>query len=375
MKQPAANGTPPKTVLVLQGGGALGAYQGGVYEALAAGDHTPDWLAGISIGAINAAIIAGNPPERRVERLTEFWETVSGYLRAEPLLPGVAAREVFNNASAGWAATLGLPGFFVPRFPPFAFYPPGAPQALSVYDTSPLRATLERLADFDLINSGRLRLSIGAVNIRTGNFAYFDTAHQQVCPDHVLASGALPPGFPPVEIDGEYYWDGGLVSNTPLEYVLEERPRQDMLIFQIDLFSARGPVPETLADVEERAKDIRFSSRTRLNTDVAKELQELRQAANRLCAKLPEHLRDDPDARRFQEISCGAAITIVHLIHRRKNYFTQSKDAEFSRFSVAEHWRAGATDVRRTFDHPAWQDRGKAEAGVTVLDLTRDGRY
>jgi NTE family protein len=362
-----------KTVLVLQGGGALGAYQAGVYERLAGSGCAPDWVAGISIGAINAALIAGNPPEHRVDRLRAFWQMVSGTLRATPLVPGVQARTVFNDASAIWAAMCGLPGFFRPRVPPVAFYPPGAPEALSVYDTAPLRATLEELVDFDLLNSGRTRLSVGAVNIRTGNFTYFDTATQRIGPEHVMASGALPPGFPPVEIDGELYWDGGLVSNTPLEYVLEHEPREDMLIFQVDLFSAIGPVPESLLDAAEREKDIRYSSRTRLNTDVARRQQEMRRAIHRLLAKLPPELHDDPDVRLFRERSCDAAVTIVHLINRRKNYFTQSKDVDFSRFTVEENWKAGADDVHRTFNNPAWRERGRPRQGVTVLDLTRTG--
>ena len=369
----APDALEPMTVLVLQGGGALGAYQAGVYETLAETGCAPSWLAGISIGAINAALIAGNPPERRVERLRAFWERASSTLRAEPVFPGVDARTLFNDASAVWAALLGLPGFFKPRFPPFFLYPPGAPEALSVYDTAPLRATLEELVDFDLLNHGSIRLSVGAVNIRTANFAYFDTQTHRIGPEHIMASGALPPGFPPVEIDGELYWDGGLVSNTPLEYVLEHQPREDMLIFQVDLLSAMGPVPESLLDSAEREKDIRYSSRTRLNTDVARKRQEYRRAAHRLLAKLPPEMRDDPDVKLFQELDCDAAVTIVHLINRRKNYFTQSKDVDFSRFTVEENWRAGVDDVRRTFANPAWQHRAKPKQGVTVLDLTRAG--
>jgi NTE family protein len=361
------------TVLVLQGGGALGAYQAGVYEQLARSGCAPAWLAGISIGAVNAALIAGNPPERRVERLRTFWERASSQLLAEPVMPGVHARTLFNDASAVWAALFGLPGFFRPRVPPFLFYPPGAPEALSVYDTAPLRATLEELVDFDLLNDGSTRLSVGAVNIRTANFAYFDTRTQKIGPEHIMASGALPPGFPPVEIDGELYWDGGLVSNTPLEYVLEHQPREDMLIFQVDLFSALGPVPENLLDAAEREKDIRYSSRTRLNTDVARRRQEFRRAAHRLLEKLPPELRDDPDLKMFRDLDCDAAVTIVHLINRRKNYFTQSKDVDFSRFTVDENWKAGLDDVRRTFANPAWRHRARPRQGVTVLDLTRTG--
>jgi len=215
-------------------------------------------------------------------------------------------------------------------------------------------------------------LSLGAVNVRTGNFAYFDNRRETIVPEHIMASGALPPGFPPVEIDGEFFWDGGLVSNTPLQYVLDEIPRPNMTIFQVDLFSALGPMPRTLSDVSEREKDIRYSSRTRLNTDVFRQGQSLRRAAHRLVAKLPDDLKDDPDAKMLTEMSCDAAVTIVHLIHRRKNYFTQSKDYEFSRHSIDEHWESGTDDVRRTLRHKEWQARRKPKHGVTIFDLTRD---
>ncbi len=365
------NSKAERTVLVLQGGGALGAYQAGVYEELAANGHVPDWVAGISIGAVNAALIAGNPPDRRVERLRTFWHMVSSGLRAEPALPGEQARSLFNEASASMAILFGLPGFFKPRFPPAAAFPPGAPQGLSYYETNPLRKTLEDLVDFDLINTGKTRLSVGAVNIRTGNFVYFDNFQQPIGPQHIMASGALPPGFPPIEIDGEHYWDGGLVSNTPLQYVLDEVPRPDMKIFQVDLFSARGPMPRTLSEVAEREKEVRFSSRTRLNTDVFRQTQIMRRAAHRLVAKLPDGLKDDPDAKLLHAMSCNAAITIIHLIHRRKNYDRQSKDFEFSRHSIAEHWQNGHMDVRRTLGNKAWQALTKPTQGISVLDFTR----
>ena len=363
-----------ETVLVLQGGGALGAYQAGVYEELVRGGHAPDWVAGISIGAINAAIIAGNPPERRAERLRQFWELISSQLLLSPLTDGEDARTYFNQASASCAMMFGLPGFSEPRLPPPWFHPSGAAQALSFYDTAPLKRTLAELVDFDLINARQTHLSVGAVNLRTGNFVYFDNMEQEIRPEHVMASGALPPGFPPVEIDGEHYWDGGLVSNTPLQFVLDQVPRPDMLVFQVDLFSARGPMPRSIGDVSEREKDIRFSSRTRLNTDIARYEQTLRRAAHRLLAKLPANLKDDPDAKLLRDASCDAAVTIVHLIHRRKDYFTQSKDYEFSRHSIDEHWQAGSNDVRRTFRHKAWQQRSRPTDNVTVFDLTRDAR-
>jgi NTE family protein len=366
---------PPeeKTVLVLQGGGALGAYQAGAYEALAEAGHMPRWVAGISIGAINAAIIAGNRPDRRGPRLREFWERVSSRLLAWPVASDDTSRRIFNETSAALVAAGGVPGFFMPRLPPALFMPQGTPEAISVYDTAPLRNTLLELVDFDLLNSGAVRVSVGAVQVLTGNMKYFDTAAQTVGPEHIMASGALPPGFPPIDIDGEPYWDGGLVSNTPLQHVLERGgPRQDMNVFQIDLFSARGCVPETLFEIGQREKEIRFSSRTRLNTDIFCELQAMRRAIRHLRTEVPLEFSDNPDWQLLDKLSCDAAVTIVQLIHRRAAYWTQSNDYEFSRYTIEEHWKAGRDDVERTLNDPAWKNRTRPEAGVKVLDLTRD---
>ncbi|MEZ5862554.1 MAG: patatin-like phospholipase family protein [Geminicoccaceae bacterium] len=247
-----------KTVLVLQGGGALGAYQAGAYEALVSGGHQPGWLAGISIGAVNAAIIAGNPPELRVAKLRAFWEGITAWLAAEPWLPGRWARQLFSEAGAAAVLAAGVPGFFTPRIPPPAFMPDGSIGAISYYDTAPLVATLAELVDFDYLNDAGPRLSVGAVDIETGNFAYFDSDEMRIGPEHIMASGALPPGFPPVTIEGRHYWDGGLVSNTPLQYVLENDGATALCIFQIDLFSAEGELPENLSAVGQREKDIRY---------------------------------------------------------------------------------------------------------------------
>ena len=362
-----------KTVLVLQGGGALGAYQAGAYEALAIAGHRPSWVAGISIGAVNSAIIAGNPPEKRVERLREFWERVSSRLLAWPLANDDNSRRIFNETSATFSAVGGVPGFFEPHVPPAVFQPQGTPEAISVYDTSPLKETLLELVDFDLLNSGAVRLSVGAVQVLSGNMKYFDTAKQIIGPEHIMASGALPPGFPPIKIDGEPYWDGGLVSNTPLEYVLERSgPRQDMVIFQVDLFSARGCMPQTLLDIAQREKEIRYSSRTRLNTDIFREMQTIRRAIRHLRAMVPDELSGNPDWQLLDSVSCDAAVTIVLLIHRRAAYWTQSNDYEFSRYSMDEHWLAGSEDVEHTLNHQDWKNRTRPEEGVKVLDLTRD---
>jgi NTE family protein len=359
-------------ILVLQGGGALGAYQAGVFESLASGYRQPDWVAGISIGAVNAALIAGNAPADRVARLCEFWELVSSAIPAPLVSTHPNARESLNEASAGQVLLFGVPGFFAPRFPLAPFQPRGSAGAISFYDTAPLAATLARLVDFDRINAGPMRLSVGAVNVRTGNFEYFDSTKQKLDARHIMASGALPPGFAPVEIDGEHYWDGGLVSNTPLQYVLDQRGRQRRTVFQVDLFAARGALPATLAEVSEREKDIRYSSRTRMNTSNELDRQVIAQAAKRLLEKLPPALRDDPDAKALARIRGETAVDVVHLIYRSKHYETQSKDYEFSRLSMREHWDAGRADMAHTLRDPRWVNHKKNAYGVHVFDLNAD---
>ena len=235
----------PKVVLVLQGGGALGAYHIGCYQALAEAGYQPDWVSGISIGAINAAIIAGNPAERRLERLEQLWADISRPGGWGHLLVG-DLRRWFNLGSAMEAITWGQPNFFVPRAPGPLLAAPGTPQATSFYDTGPLRATLLRLTDFDQINRGDVRISLGATRVRTGELVFFDSNRCAIGPEHVMASGALPPGFPAVEVDGELYWDGGCVSNTPLEAVVGDPPAVDTLVFIIDLWSGQGPMPTTM---------------------------------------------------------------------------------------------------------------------------------
>ncbi|MBU6444446.1 MAG: patatin-like phospholipase family protein [Alphaproteobacteria bacterium] len=363
-----------QSVLVLQGGGALGAYQAGVYQELAAGGIAIDWIAGISIGAINAAIIAGNPPEARVEKLDSFWNTVSSGVLGEQLAAATLPRALENEAGAAFLAAFGVPGFFSPRLPAAPFQPPGSTAALSLYDTSPLRRTLETHVDFARLNDGQMRLSVGAVHIPTGNFAYFDNRSITIGPEHIMASGALPPGFPPVEIDGELYWDGGLVSNTPLDYVMmEDGCDGDTTIFQVDLFSARGELPKTLLDVAEREKDIRYSSRTRFNTDVVRRNRERSRALLALLDKLPPELKEDPNAKYLAaSASAAGSLALVHLIYRSKHYETQSKDYLFSRRSVREHWAAGRKDAARTLRHPDWVGRRRGVPGIAVYDLTRD---
>jgi NTE family protein len=381
----ARPGLPFQSVsLLLQGGGALGAYQAGVYEALVERNIEPTWVCGISIGAINSAIIAGNPPERRVARLREFWETVSsggGTWNNWWLdLPGGSyMRSLANQAAAGGVLLNGAPGFFTPQVPPATWQPKGSPGATSWYDTHPLKATLERLVDFDRINAAKMRFSVGAVNVRTGNFSYFDTTTHTIGVEHIMASGALPPAFPAVEIRGELYWDGGMVSNTPLDWVLASRRDEDTLVVQVDLWSARGQAPTDLAEVGVRMKDIQYSSRTRAATDQFKYRQKLRAALYKLMQKMPPELASTPEARLLRSETSPAAYNIVQLIYRSATYESQSKDYEFSRGTMKEHWQAGYSDAHTTFSHPQVLALPAHPSDVQIFDCLRppdehDGR-
>lgn len=377
---PAPPTTPAKAqrVLVLQGGGALGSYQAGAYQALCHFDFEPEWVAGISIGAVNAAIIAGNARDKRIDRLKEFWEMVSAPVPWRPITNGDRGRSVFNETSAALIATFGVPGFFTPRLPPAPLWPPGSPQSQSYYDTAPLKKTLERLVDFDRINDLKTRLSVGAVSVTSGNFRYFDNFEfrklgKTIGPEHIMASGALPPGFPSIVIEGEHYWDGGIASNTPLDYVLDAEADRDVLIFQVDLFSARGELPTSLLEAAEREKDIRFSSRTRMNTDKNRQIHNTRRALRDLYAKLPDYLKNDPAV----EILCKAAkestVTVVHLIYRSKNYESSSKDYDFSHVGMVEHWNAGARDVHLSMRHKDILERPQSGETMMTYDLAGDG--
>ncbi len=369
--------------LLLQGGGALGAYQAGVYEAMAETGLCPDWVAGISIGAINSAIIAGNPPDKRVQKLREFWELITSHPVAgwglghysAPFVRGDMMREIYNRGAAAFALTMGASGFFKPRFPVPFFQPDGTVEATSYYDTTELKATLENLIDFDRLGE-EVRLSVGAVNVRLGNFVYFDSAEQRIKPEHIMASGALPPGFPAVEIEGEFYWDGGLVSNTPLQWVVQQADqRMDTLAFQVDLWNARGDMPRNLAEVSTRQKEIQYSSRTRAMTDLFKKQQRIRNALADLLDKVPAGLADGEEGDLLRRIADRKVYSIVQLIYRTERYEGQSKDYEFSRLSMEEHWRAGYNDTVRTLRHGEIFERPSlADGGFAAFDLAQDGR-
>ncbi|MGR7995349.1 MULTISPECIES: patatin-like phospholipase family protein [unclassified Xanthobacter] len=361
-----------RIALVFQGGGALGAYQAGVYEALAEAGCEPNWISGVSIGAINSALIAGNTPENRVPRLQEFWDTIAGHTKSTMSWApeGDIFRQLRNQMSAAMTIMRGQPGFFRPRVPNPWLLPAGASGATSFYDTSPLRDTLLKLVDFDLINSRQKRFSVGAVNVRTGNFIYFDNSEHVIGPEHIMASGALPPGFPAVKIEGEYYWDGGVVSNTPLQFLLDQPDHPSALVFQVDLFSARGPLPRDMYDVTERQKDIGYSSRTRYTTDVFRRVQDLRGKLFEALQRIPEQLRSEEDRALIDDYASSGPVNICHLIYQEKSYEREFKDYEFSHDSMRDHWQTGYEDTVRTLQRKEWLKKPD-DIGIVVHDIHR----
>jgi NTE family protein len=374
-------GRPPFEciALLLQGGGALGAYQAGVYEALHEAGIEPDWAAGISVGAINSAIIVGNRPEDRVTKLREFWELVTSNPFAlgtesyeKYLAQGDVSHNILDQLSAARVLLSGAAGFFTPRFPPPYMYENGSPRATSYYDTGPLKSTLERLIDFDRINAGKIRLSVSAVNITSGNFVHFENNTGIISAEHIMASGALPPGFPPIEIDGEHYWDGGLVSNTPLEWVLDSKVRRDTLAFQVDLWSARGNFPGNIMEVLTRQKEILYSSRTRAATDRFKETQKMRNAVATLLDKMPDELKKTEEAKLVSTVAQHKVYNIIHLIYHAQSFEGDSKDYEFSRLSMEEHWKAGYIATVRTLRHPEVLKRPANHSGVFTFDIAQE---
>ncbi len=360
--------------LVLQGGGALGAYQGGVYQALHEAGLEPDWVAGVSIGAINSAIIAGNPPERRLERLKEFWDTVTGGDPFTVWPEGDAPRKLRNVVSSSNAMLFGTPGFFKPNPVNGWLAQRGSRAATSFYNTAPLRATLEKLVDFKRINDpGKIRFAVGAVNVTTANFAYFDNATTAIAPEHIMASGALPPALPMVRIDLDYFWDGGLVSNTPLQHLLDNCQSKNMLVFQVDLFSATGELPRDMPEVMSRAKDIQYSSRTRTITDHFTRTHRLQQALFEALCAVPEDRLTAAQRQQRTDLATLPQINILQLIYRQKAYEGDAKDYEFSRLSMRDHWQAGYHDTCNTLKHKDWLEMAPGGDGIHSHDIRHPG--
>jgi NTE family protein len=341
-----------RVALVLQGGGALGAYQAGVYQALHESGIEPDWVSGVSIGAINAAIIAGNVPDQRRSRLRTFWESITDR-KIWPFTPDGDVFRKARNATSSWMTMIGgQPGFFEPRVPSPWLSFAGARTATSYYDNGPLRETLRTLIDFSIINSQAIRFAVGAVNVLTGNFAYFDNAREPIEPDH--------------------YWDGGLVSNTPLQHLLDLEDRINTLVFQVDLFSARGDLPRDNQDVMGRHKDIMYSSRTRYNTDVFRRLQKWKTLCYQALIKIPDAALSEDERRPRQELSDLPEISILHIIYQQKAYEGHAKDYEFSGTSMREHWQSGYEDTKRTLKRKEWLTMPPPGSGIVVHDVHRE---
>jgi NTE family protein len=361
-----------RVALVLQGGGALGAYQVGVYQALHEAGLEPDWVSGVSIGAINAAIIAGNPPERRLERLKAFWTRVTDRTIWMHTPDGDIFRQARNWTSSMMTATQGQPGFFAPhRLNPWLSLP-GSSSATSYYDNAPLRETLVELVDFELINRRACRFSVGAVNVLSGNFAFFDNATTEITPEHVMASGALPPAFAPVKIGSDYFWDGGIVSNTPLQHLLAQDDNTNCLVFQVDLFSAHGALPRTIQDVEARHKDIMYSSRTRQVTDMFQRLQRWKTRAYRALQKIPEADLTDEERVMLEKLADLPVHTIIQLICRPQAHDGTGRDYEFSRTSMRERWLSGHEDTVASLSHKDWLVIPPDNGGIVTHDVHRD---
>jgi len=360
-----------RIALIFQGGGALGAYQAGVYEALHEEGIEPDWVTGVSIGAINAAIIAGNSRARRLDRLREFWNRITDRKIWHYTPDGDVYRQMRNATSSFMTMSMGQPGFFKPHQVSPWLSPSGAKTATSYYCSLPLKATLEDLVDFSLINERVIRFAVGAVNVLSGNFIYFDNRAEEIIPEHVMSSGALPPALPMIKIGTDYYWDGGIVSNTPLRHLLDNEDSINTLVFQVDLFSARGALPRDMEDVLGRHKDIMYSSRTRHNTDVFRRLTLWKSRLYQALLKVPEEALSDEERKLRDDLANLPDFTILQLIYQQKAYEGHAKDYDFSGTSMREHWQSGYEDTRRTLKQRSWLAMPPAGTGIVVHDVHR----
>src|SRR5215470_16752521 len=354
---------PGQIVLVFQGGGALGAYQAGVYQALHEAGIEPDWIIGTSIGAINASLIAGNEPENRLARLREFWKRMEQktIFNFRDVFPG------FNEKLSYWATiTHGIAGFFRPN--PLAHagdaYVLG-PERAGYYTTAPLQETLEELVDFNLLNRCTPRLTVGAAHVRTSQMRYFDSRDGAISVKHVMASGALPPAFPPVRIEGELYWDGGILSNTPTEAVFDDNPRQNSLIFSVHLWNPTGAEPTTMAEVFNRHKDVQYSSRIASQIERQQQIHRLRHIINQLAAKLPESERKTASARDLASYGCQTRMHIVRLLAPQLDRETHMKDIDFSPGGIRQRWDAGYAHTRSVLARAPWT--GEADPLSAVI--------
>ena len=344
-----ANG---QVVLVLQGGGALGAYQGGVYEALHEAKVEPDWIIGTSIGAINASIIAGNAVGQRLDRLKEFWRRMERHAlwNLFSAWPGAA-----DSLSAWATVTGGIPGFFEANARAFlgAHVPLGTDSA-GYYSTAPLRKTLTDLVDFDLISHNTPRLMVGAANVRTSMMRYFDSREVEIKLDHIMASGALPPAFPAIRVDGELYWDGGILSNTPTEAIFDDNPRRNSLVFAVHVWNPTGPEPNTIWEVLHRQKDIQYSSRIANHIARQREAHRLRHVISELAKHVPDEIRKSDLVHELAAYGCPTRMHVVRLLAPRLDHESHLKDIDFSSSGIRQRWQTGYADTCRALARAAW---------------------
>lgn len=361
-----------RIALVCQGGGALGAYQAGAFRAIHERGYHPNYFAGVSIGAINCAIIAGNPPSKQIDRLTEFWETITPNLWADFMVDYneyEPAHHLHNQLGALHSVFFGLEGFFKPRpFPPNLFTQ-STPDSLSYYDTSHLRNTLERLVDFDRINNKKVTLCLGAVNVASGEMIFFNNQIDTITPDHVLASCALPPGFPAVKIGDDYYWDGGIYANTPFMTVLEALPEENTLCFMIDCFSLKGQIPQTMDQIEERQKDIRYASHSRRLTNVYASRQNLQAAIHYLGTKLSPDAKKDPKVAEVLGLGHEKRMSVVHIIYKATPFAHSFKDYNFIRSAINLRYATGYENAIAVLNKPTWLKKTDKDLSVTIYGV------
>jgi NTE family protein len=359
---------------VFQGGGALGAYQVGAYQAIHERGYYPNFLAGVSIGAINSAIIAGNAREKQVDKLLEFWDTIAPNIWVDFCINYDlfdVTHHLHNHYGAMHSALFGLNGFYKPRLVP-PLFTHETPDKISYYDTSELRSTLEHLIDFDRINDKRVTLCLGAVNITAGEMVFFNNQMQRITVDHVMASGALPPGFPAIKIDEDYYWDGGIYANTPLVTVLDALPEQDTLCFVVDCFSLKGTLPQTMDQLEERQKDIRYASHSRRLTNVYTSRQNLQAAINFLGSKLPPEAKADPEVKKILELGHEKRFSVVHIIYAGTPYSHSFKDYNFIRSAINLRLNTGYQNAMDVLNRPEWEKKSNKRLACSIYGVGED---
>jgi NTE family protein len=343
-----------QTVLVLQGGGALGAYQAGVYEALHEAGIEPDWIIGTSIGAINASLIAGNARDNRLDRLKAFWS----HVEHGPLLKLAGSFPIVGqSASTLLAMTTGVANFFEPNpLAHFGNHVKLGAEAAGYYSTKPLRRTLSELVDFDQINDGPVRLTVGAANLHTSAMRYFDSRDTKLDVRHVMASGALPPAFPAIRIDGELYWDGGILSNTPVEAVFDDKPRRDSLVFAVHLWNPNGPEPDSILKVMNRQKDLQYSSRAGTHIARQRQIHRLRHIISELKKRLPDEALKDNFVQEMVSYGCPTRVHVVRLLAPTVRGEDHARDIDFSPDGIRTRWQAGLADTRRVLQAAPWEE-------------------